>query len=424
MAKDLGVATRVHILDYVPAQQVSSYISSASVGLSPVEPVANYQYSLATKIREYLHARLPIVASSLETLSLFLEESGVGAVHAPGDPEDCARVVKEVLANRDVYVASITDELLTEHSWESQEPVLLQVWSDLAGDPQLPKRTPDRPARLVIGPAVDSNRSTNLLSAVCRLTNGDGAVLDRASLAKRSDPLDKKIDEYRRLVAESDGLILESLQPLFGGLIESPEAHLRHLCDLRPVAMMLDTIAGEDPDELIHRIPDCWLMALDDSARKRISRQGRVTRRLLNEVNVPVLATSPYPMPELENVTWVPTVVDVRPRTPPPDGPVRVLVAPGPRAGNDASMAETIAKFSTSQLAIQIPPSNDEARSMLSDVDLLVDSFGHGSYSDLGAEAMGRGCVVVSRLDPAVRSHLPSSCPIVDTSSGVCHRCY
>lgn len=416
LAMELGVAERIHILDYVPARSVTSYLSSASVGLSPVEPIANYQYSLATKIREYLHARLPIVGSSLKTLTRFLEESGVGAVHRPGDSEDCARVVKEVLANRNTYVESITEELLSEHSWESQEPILMEVWGELAGRPKLRPRTADLRPRLVIGPPVDPTRSMNLLSAVCRDIEGDGEVIDRASLTRRSDRLDKKIGEYRRLVAESDGLILESLQPLFGGLMESPEAHLRHLSDVRSVAMMLDVIAGVDLDELIHRIPDCWLRALDDSAQKRISRQGRTTRRLLNQANVPVLATSPYPMPELGNVTWVPTVVDVVPRESTREGPLQVLVAPGPRAGTDASVIETISKLSSPDIAIHLPSSNNDARNMLRNVDVVIDNLGHGSYTDLGAQAMGYGCVVVSRLDSEVRSLFIPSCPIVDTT--------
>lgn len=416
LAMELGVVERLHILDYVPAGAVTSYISSASVGLSPVEPVGNYQYSLATKVREYLHARLPIVASRLATLTRFLEESGVGALHTPGDPEDCARVIKEVLANRETYTDAITEDLLREHSWESQESVLMEVWGQLVGDRQPRVHIPHQRPRLVIGPALDSTRSQNLLSAVCRETKGGGEIIERTALATRSDRLSRKISEYRRFVAESDGLILESLQPLFGGLVENPEAHLTHLSSVRAVAMMLDTIAGVDLDELIDKTPDCWLLALDRSARERISRQGRVTRRVLSQANVPVFATSPYPMPELGNVTWVPTVVDVVPRESSHDASLQVLIAPGQRAGADALVIETISKLASPRIAIHRPSSSEDARSMLRNIDVLIDNLGHGSYTDLGAEAMGHGCVVVSRLDTSVRSQLPSSCPVVDTS--------
>lgn len=419
LAKELGVQERVHILDYVPARSVASYISSASVGISPVEPIANYQHSLATKIREYLHARLPIVASDLQTLTPFLEESGAGAVHRGGDHEDFARVVKEVLANRESYVGSITEELLTQHSWERQEATLIEAWGGLVGEKEPRPRLPRRRPRLVVGPAVDFTRSQNLLSAVCDQYEGNGEVIVRRSIVKRSDRLAMKLGEYRRLVAESDGLVLESLQPLFGSLVESPEAHLIHLASVRPVAFMLDLLAGVDLDELAHRVPDYWAMALDASARERISLQGHRTRRLLNDANVPVLATSPYPMAELMNVTWVPTVVEIEPHEAMHDGPLHVLIAPGPRAGPDALVAETVKKLASRRVVVQVPSSNEEARSLLRKVDVLVDSLGHGSYTDLAVQAMGYGCVAISRLDPEVRSVLPSSCPVVDATPGV-----
>lgn len=416
LAMELDVGDRLHILDYVPALSVTSYISSASVGVSPVEPIENYQYSLATKIREYLHAGLPIVGSSLQTLTRFIMETGVGAVHRPGDPDDCARVIKEVLANRTTYVDSITEELLSEHSWERQETVLIDTWGNLMGERQPRRRMHTPRPRLLVGPVVEWTRSQNLLSAVCSETNGSGQLIRREALVGGSDRLAKKIDEYRRLVAVSDGLILESLRPLFGGLLGSSETQLRHLADLRSVAFMLDTVAGVDLDELVARVPDCSLLALDVSARERISRQGRRTRLLLNDAKVPVLATSPYPMSELENVTWVPTVVDVMPRESGYDGPLRVLVAPGPRAGRDAAVPEAISRLASSRAVIHMPSTNDDVQALLHNADVLVDSFGHGSYTDLGAQAMGYGCVVLSRIDPGVLSVLQPSCPVVDTA--------
>lgn len=415
-AEGLGVSERLHILDYVPAQSVPSYISSASIGVSPVEPIANYQYSLATKIREYLHARIPIVASSLQTLARFLEETGVGAVHAPGDPEDCARVIKEVLENRASYVHSITDELLSEHSWERQESILVDVWRGLMNDQVLPTPHPpmSRP-RLVMGPPVDAARTKQLISAVCGLTKGTGTLIDRSAISQPGQ-LAMNVSEFRRLVAESDGIILEALGTLFGNLFRTPEAQLHYLATFRPVAVMLDTIAGVDLDELEETIPDFWSKSLSVQARERILRQSRTTRRLVQAAEVSVLATSPFPMRTFEQVRWVPTVVDVLPRQPPHDGPLRVMVAPLPRAGVDASVVDGISAAELPGIEVHLPASTGSALSLLPDIDVLIDSLGFGSYTDLAARAMGAGCVVITRLDPQVRSALPAGIPVLDAT--------
>lgn len=416
LAAEIGVGDRLHILDYVPALAVSSYISSASIGMSPVEPIENYQYSLQTKVREYLHAGLPIVGSRLKTLTRFLEESGVGEVHQPGDPEDCARVVKAVLANRNAYVESITEDLLTEHSWERQESILIETWDRLEPNRELPAQTTVSSPRLVVGPPVDISRSESLVAAVCRETDGSGEIIRQEDLVAESGRLKEKIDEYRRLVAFSDGLILESLHPLFGGLLGNHEDLLRHLGSARSLAFLLDPVAGVDPDELISRDSNCWLLALDASRRRRIARQGRLTRRNLNDTRTHVFATSPLPMPEMWKVTWLPTVVDIVEREPNQERPLRVVVAPGPRGGDDALVPEAVSRLASPLVEVLRPAPGGDLGTSLLGADLLVDSLGHGSYTDTGARAMGYGCVVISSIDDEAAGTLGPSCPVIDAS--------
>jgi hypothetical protein len=124
-------------------------------------------------------------------------------------------------------------------------------------------------------------------------------------------------------------------------------------------------------------------------------------------------------MPDLWNVTWVPTVVDIVPRIADHEGPLRVLVAPGPRAGRDALVPETISKLSSPRLEVHIPSGDDDPQDMLGNADVFVDNLGHGSYTDLGAQAMGHGCVVLSRIDPGVHSALGPTCPVVNTTPDI-----
>lgn len=143
IAAGLGAEDRLHVLQYVPAESVTAYVSTANVGISPLLPTEAHHSALPTKIREYLHSGLPLVVSNMREQSKFVQETGVGEIHEAGDPADFARAVKQVLANEQRYLARLTEELLDEHSWEKQENRLQDVWSKLIAQIDVDPVAPD-----------------------------------------------------------------------------------------------------------------------------------------------------------------------------------------------------------------------------------------------------------------------------------------
>lgn len=140
-ATEIGVRDRVHIAPYVSPFAVPAYLSSADLGLTPHHPDPNHQSSLPTKFSEYLHARLPIVASRMRTTAAFVDRTGVGAVFEPSDAVALAHAVADVLANGDAMRACISDDLLDELSWERQARTLEGVYERISGispDPPSP----------------------------------------------------------------------------------------------------------------------------------------------------------------------------------------------------------------------------------------------------------------------------------------------
>lgn len=131
LAATLGVADRVHLLDYVPAACVTWYISSADIGLSPLLPTAAHHAALPTKIRECLQAGLPLVVSDMRAQGAFVRDHSLGAVHRPDDEHSLAHAVRTVLDDLPGYRFAITDELLAEHTWEGQERRLVELWASL-----------------------------------------------------------------------------------------------------------------------------------------------------------------------------------------------------------------------------------------------------------------------------------------------------
>lgn len=137
-AAELGAADRLHILPYVPVEQIVNYLSSATVGVHSLIHMMNHEISLATKFYEYSQARLPIVGSDVRFMAETIRRTGQGEVFRVGDVDDFVRAVSAVLADRDRYVAAYDQPgLLDTWTWEHQAEAMHAVYRELVDfDPQ------------------------------------------------------------------------------------------------------------------------------------------------------------------------------------------------------------------------------------------------------------------------------------------------
>ncbi len=151
---DLGVADRLHLLPYVDADDVVTFISTATVGVHPLlheldgYPLVNHEVALATKLFDYAHARLPIVVSDVRTMAETVRATGVGEVFTAGDAEDLARAVRAVLADPQAYRTALeAPGLLDSWSWEAQACTLVELYDGLDGAVAASPSTARRTAR-------------------------------------------------------------------------------------------------------------------------------------------------------------------------------------------------------------------------------------------------------------------------------------
>jgi glycosyltransferase involved in cell wall biosynthesis len=136
LAGRLGVADRLHLLGYVPHEQVVPTLAGADVGLIPIEHHLNHEIALITKFFEYSHARLPIVVSDVRTMADTVRRTGQGEVFLAGDAADLARAVRAVLADPARYRAAYdAPGLLDAWTWRRQAEVLDGVYARLLSDP-------------------------------------------------------------------------------------------------------------------------------------------------------------------------------------------------------------------------------------------------------------------------------------------------
>jgi glycogen synthase len=156
-ARELGVADRVHVLPYVPHDQVVSYLSAADVAVSPLLHLPNHEIALSNKFFEYAQARLPIVVSDTRTMAATVIETGQGEVYPAGDRDGYLRAVRAVLSDPDRYRAAYgRPGLLDEWTWERQAAVLDAVYDSVLPVAPAPPRA-RRPigAQLRSGSPVD-----------------------------------------------------------------------------------------------------------------------------------------------------------------------------------------------------------------------------------------------------------------------------
>ena len=133
LAGELGVTGQFHVLDYVPVEELTDFIASASIGVDTLRRIPTQELTITTKYWSYIGARLPVVVSDVKAAGELTRKLGNGEVFEVDDVDGFARAVRAVAADRDRYAAVYTDEMLAEHSWESQVPALLELYSQVSG---------------------------------------------------------------------------------------------------------------------------------------------------------------------------------------------------------------------------------------------------------------------------------------------------
>lgn len=130
LATEINVSDRFHILPYVPASYVATFISDATAGISPLKHHQNHELACPTKIYEYVHANLPITSSDLLESSRFINKHTIGTIFTANDIDECARAMNEVVIRHDEFVSNITADLKLSTMWESQNSTLKKTYDE------------------------------------------------------------------------------------------------------------------------------------------------------------------------------------------------------------------------------------------------------------------------------------------------------
>lgn len=133
LAREQGLAARVHLRGSVPPRALLSHTAQADVGVSLLEDSCeNHRLALPNKLFEYLAAGLPVVVSDLPEAAKLVRERQVGWCADAADPRSVAAALGVALAERDdPALRERVERAAAELSWEHEKRRLLAVYERL-----------------------------------------------------------------------------------------------------------------------------------------------------------------------------------------------------------------------------------------------------------------------------------------------------
>ena len=137
IAEQTSTQDRFSIYGPVPSEQVPQYASSADFGVAPIiNACLSYFLCSPNKVFEYMHAGLPVAASDFPELRKLVLSEEIGVVFDPEDPEDMARVIADLLENKESFerMRKNTVKAAKIYHWGRQSDILMSEYRKLLSD--------------------------------------------------------------------------------------------------------------------------------------------------------------------------------------------------------------------------------------------------------------------------------------------------
>lgn len=469
-AEEIGVRDRIHVVPYVPQHAVPDYLSTADLGLICSKRTLNYELSLPTKLAEYLHGGLPVVASDVKTLGAFVSTHGVGEVFVSDDQPSFVEAVRRGYARRAELKAGITEDILTELSWEAQVDGLMRLYREVAPvaptqpRPEVPwtveehaapkpvDTTGNRPLdawrplgetriRLGLGPANYAGQAAAFAQAICRdnpdvsaevaMRKGPETFVFPADVyldLARINQLDFQLEQVQRIIPRYTHLVVDAFLPVFGYLngydIEGDLPALRQA--KIKVALLAHGSEIRHPGRHLERHEFSLFRDAPEGVAERLTKRAERNRRIAEASGLPLFVTTPDLLEDLPGATWAPQVVDVASWA--SDHPVMqrrrpvVLHAPSSRwtKGTDRILPVLTELHDKQAIELKLVEGVpwEEMRELVRTADIVLDQFATGAYGTFAVEAMAAGRPVVAFLNEEMHARFGAHPPIVNATPG------
>lgn len=125
---------KIQFHPFITSDQLIEFISRAEIGLSIIEPdCTNRKYALPNKFFEYIHAGLPVLASNIPTLQMYIDKYQVGQTVDPNDIDEIALAIDFMIANKEnlkLWQENCRKAAL-KLNWQNEAEKLKQIYSGI-----------------------------------------------------------------------------------------------------------------------------------------------------------------------------------------------------------------------------------------------------------------------------------------------------
>lgn len=457
LARGFGLIDRFHLVPYAPGDEVAHYLSGADVAVHPLSTDhANHQLALPNKLFEYLHAGLPVVVSDNPTMASFVQKWGIGEVFPEGGPEALAASIREVLSNVDRYAPALNDhKLLERHTWEGQEPVLVEVYERVTGldlgisdaesftlvedhpstaavDRRAPRR--DAALRLAIGPTNMAGQAWEWARALDRtaedvstevfaIQKRYGFQADTTISPEEWSNLEWQLEMVRRVLSTHTHVLFEACQPIFGRLNGSTFDHDVPALLAHGIVPGVVLHGSEVRDPRIHRQLEPYSpfgLGADEWTKARQSWVDHVAPRLASFSGTTFVATTGL-LDFVPEARWLPVAVDMetwkRQRAIlDHDGPPVVVHASTSSRLKGSDHVTAICEELQGEGLISFRRVQDvpygHMPNVIEGADVLIDGLLLGDYGVTACQGLAAGRVVVGNVAERVRRRISGPVPI------------
>jgi len=129
-----GLARRVHLVGWVDANQVRSYIEASDVCLVPHRKNPQTESGAPHKLFQYMLMGKPVIVSDCAPLKRIVEDAGAGLVFRAGNPQDLAEKIKQLYDTPELcasYGERGREAATGKYAWRHQADTLLQLYASL-----------------------------------------------------------------------------------------------------------------------------------------------------------------------------------------------------------------------------------------------------------------------------------------------------
>jgi glycosyltransferase involved in cell wall biosynthesis len=134
--KELGLAERVEIYDWMPFREAFMHLTKGHVGLVAFQPgILNHDYAMPHKMFDYMAAGMAVLCPAFAVeVAPIVEETQAGVLIDPASPEDIAEKLDGLLDDRKTLseMGRCGQNAVREkYNWDTEAQILIKMYAEL-----------------------------------------------------------------------------------------------------------------------------------------------------------------------------------------------------------------------------------------------------------------------------------------------------